>query len=118
MKEKIKEYSPVIIFVVVLICIICIFGISTYICRYPEVRNISYYGDDNYYMCNAIVGSGKSEQFHFGAIKKTDYEKWVNGENGTIWVICSNDKNRGWRLNCSAITTITIYSNDWLPLNF
>lgn len=103
--------SPIILFM-------GIFGLG-YIVVHPEVRNISYYEDDNYYMCNAITGGGESsDNWHFGAVKKEDYESWANGTSETIWIVSSTNKNKGWRLRCNMISTIQIYDKKHLPLNF
>lgn len=86
---------------------------------HPKIRNISYYNDDRYYMVNAVTGGGRtSDSRHFGAIKKEDYDSWKDGTATTVWVVSSRDENRGWRLRCNMISTITIYDKRYLPFNF
>ena len=91
---------------------------AIYLCSHPNVRDISHFDDDNYYMVDVIVGSRDTESSHFGAVTKEDYNRWVNQESGTIWVVSSKDEDRGWRINISSITMITVYKRDWMPLNF
>lgn len=111
MKEKLKEN---ILMIVILLAIIVVPILGICLTTHPEIRHI--YND--YYIVNVVVGSGRSEKSHFGAIKKDDYNKWANQENGSIWVVSSKDESRGWRLNIGLITTIQIYDRKWLPLNF
>ena len=115
MKEKLKEN---ILMIVILLAIIAIPILGICLATHPEIRHISYYDNNDYYMVNVVVCSGRSEKYHFGAIKKDDYNKWANQENGSIWVVSSKDESRGWRLNIGLITTIQIYDRKWLPLNF
>lgn len=90
-----------------------------YLFFHPKIRNISYCNDDRYYMVNAVTGDGRtSDSWHFGAIKKEDYDLWKDGTATTVWVVSSRDENRGWRLRCNMISTITIYDKRYLPFNF
>lgn len=91
-----------------------------YCFSHPKLRNISHYNDDNYYMVNAITGSNENspDNWHWGAIKKEDYDSWRDGTVATVWVVSSRDENRGWRLRCNMISTITIYDRKHLPSNF
>lgn len=118
-KDFWKEYKAGFLFFTIMISVVVgvEFG-TTYLCKHPEKRNISYYGDENYYICIVIAGSGRSTSSYYGAVSKNDYNKWVNGENGTIFVVNSHNKDRGWRLNIDSITTISVCDNDWIPLNF
>ena len=85
----------------------------------PSKDDISHYNDDNYYLVRVVVGSGKTTESYYGTLEKTEYSKWENGTDSTIWLVSSRDENRGYRLSCDAITTITIYDkNDRLPLTF
>lgn len=113
-----KEWKESIIIMLIVAAIVGIAISPTYFIYHPEMRNISYYGNDDYYMVNVITGSGRSESWHFGAITKEDYERWRNQEIGTIWITSSQNIDRGWRLNISSITTIQIFDEDWLPFNF
>lgn len=113
-----KKKDKLIIGIIITI-IFCGFFMLTYAVVHPEIRNISYYEDENYYMCNAITGDGSScESWHFGAVKKEDYKSWANGTTDTIWIVSSRDKNKGWRLRCNMISTIQIYDRKRLPFNF
>lgn len=90
-----------------------------YLFFHPKIRNISYCNDDRYYMVNAVTGDGRtSDSWHFGAIKKEDYDSWKDGTATTVWVVSSRDENRGLRLRCNMISTITIYDKRYLPFNF
>ena len=93
--------------------------VVTYYISHPE-SHISYYNNDSYYMVNVITGNnGNSpDSWHFGAIKKEDYNAWRDGTATTVWVVSSKNENRGWMLRCNTISTIAIYNKEHLPLNF
>ena len=78
------------------------------------------YNDNNYYYINAIVGSGRAETSYFGVVTKEDYNKWKNGESGTLWINKLLKEDYGYRINVDKITSIIIYDkeNDYLPANF
>lgn len=119
MKKKITDTELYIILVVIILVITLAFLGSLYLVKNPELRNISYYNDDNYYMCDVVIGDGYSaSSHHYGAIKKVDYDKWKNGEIGTVWITSSNDKNKGWRFRYERISSIQLYDEGWLPFNF
>lgn len=99
--------------------IILFVSLIEYMFFHPEMRKISYYNDDRYYMVNAITGDGRtSDSWHYGAIKKEDYDSWKDGTAITVWIVDSKNKDRGWRLRCNMISTITIYDKRYLPFNF
>lgn len=118
MINKIKKYSfGIFMFLLSGIFIWTMFGSWFYYNCNKE--NLVAYADENYYWGNVIVGSGRTESFHFGAINKEDYEKWENGESGTVWINNLRKENWGNRVNNNNITSIVIYDkDDWLPLNF
>ena len=105
---------------VFIIAIIFIFLFLIYYEAQPDLRNVSYYNDDNYYMVNAITGSNGSspDGWHWGAIKKEDYDAWENGTATTVWIVDSQNEKKGWRLRCNTISTIIIYDREHLPSNF
>jgi hypothetical protein len=49
-----------------------------------------------------------------------DYQKWLDGENGTVFVYSTTKENTGWRINLDTVTTICNYGSnpDFLPMNF
>lgn len=112
-KTKLKTVIILCIFILVILFI------KIYV-LHPEVRGISYYNNDNYYMVNVITGNNESspDNWHFGAIKKEDYDSWKDGTATTVWVVSPKDITRGWRLRCSTISTIIIYDREHLPLRF
>ena len=118
---EVKKLSKTKLKTVIILCIfiLVILFIKIYV-LHPEVRGISYYNNDNYYMVNVITGNNESspDNWHFGAIKKEDYDSWKDGTATTVWVVSSRDENRGWRLRCNMISTITIYDKRYLPFNF
>lgn len=58
--------------------------------------------------------------FYAGSISNEDYQRWLNGDSGTIFVHLARNPNRGYVLNITSITTISNYGRkpDWLPMNF
>lgn len=50
-------------------------------------------------MVVAITGRNSPNNRHYGAIKKEDYNGWKNGTATTVWIVSSEDKTRGWRLD-------------------
>lgn len=114
-----KEDTKIAISIVaVLLLVVCFGAGTTYICKHPEKRRISYYEDSDYYICDVRVDV-RDHQNHFGVIKKSDYEKWKRGDSGTIWLVNARYKDRGWRLNCRNIISIAIYDKGGcIPLFF
>ena len=118
-KYVVRDLKYVVgIFVIFLLIVCLLIGLLTYKCTHNE--NYLYYGNKNYYIVTARVGSGRSEEPYDGAISVEDYERWVNGEKGTIYINSVRYKDCGNTLNISNITTINNYSSKpkWLPLNF
>lgn len=116
-KEERKDKIFYSVFIVVVIIFV---SFLMYYWTHPKSRNVSYYNNDNYYMVNAITGNNESspDNWHFGAIKKEDYNSWKNGTATTVWVVSPKDITRGWRLRCNTISTIIIYDREHLPLRF
>lgn len=114
-KEFISYYRVIIIFLLILLLF---FGIGLYRCNNPE--NFINYGDDNYCFVLVFVDSGRYEKIYAGTVTKTDYQKWVNGDTGTIFLHSTYLENRGWRLNISRITSMSNYGSapNFLPMNF
>ena len=109
MKTKDKAFIVVIIIAAIILISFLVYRFS-----HPELRNISHYNDDNYYMVSAITENNTYQ----GAIKKEDYNAWKDGTAITVWVVDSRDETRGWRLRCNTIYTIVIYDRKHLPLKF
>ena len=109
-----KIWAVLFIFIFSILILI----VADYI-SHPE-SHVSYYNDDNYYMVNVITGNNESspDNWHYGAIKKEDYNTWRDGTATTVWVVSSKNENRGWMLRCNTISTIAIYNKEHLPLNF
>lgn len=115
MKDKTR--NTIICYIIAVVILVAF--LLSYMVIHPEIRNISYYDDENYYMVNAITGNGETlDSWHFGAIKKKDYEAWADGTASTVWVVSSTNENKGWLLRCNMILTINIYDRDRLPFNF
>lgn len=118
MKEETKD--AIIYTLILAIPIILLVSFVTYMFLHPKIRGISYCDDNRYYMVNAITGNNESspDNWHFGAIKKEDYDSWKDGTATTVWVVSPKDITRGWRLRCNTISTIIIYDREHLPLRF
>lgn len=114
-KEIISYYRVIIIF---LLIILLFFGVGLYKCNNPE--DFVNYGDDNYCFVLVYVDSGRHENIYAGTVTRTDYQKWINGDNGTIFLYSTYPKDRGWRLNISQITSMNNYGScpTYLPMNF
>ena len=114
--EKLVNKIWTVFFILVVSILI---SVVAYYISHPE-SHISYYNNDDYYMVNVITGNNDSspDNWHWGAIKKEDYNAWRDGTAITIWVVSSKNENRGWMLRCNTISTITIYNKEHLPLNF
>lgn len=113
-KEKRKDK---IFYSVFIVAVIIFVSFLIYYWTHPKLRNVSYYNNDNYYMVNAITNESSPNNWHFGAIKKEDYNSWKDGTATTVWV-SPKDITRGWRLRCNTISTIIIYDREHLPLRF
>ena len=92
--------------------------LQSHFCSHPE--KLINYGNEEYRFVLVSVGSGRSEELYAGTIKTEDYEKWVNGETGTIFVYSTRHHGRGWRVNLAHVTHISNYGSapSFLPTNF
>lgn len=118
MKKNWNFYKPIVITIIVLaIAIGCFCGV-TYKCYHTE--NYLYYGNDDYCFVTVNVGSGRSHKFYCGVITVDDYNKWCDGESGTIFVYSTTSEGYGNRIRADKITSINNYGckPDWLPMNF
>ena len=118
-EEEKRKSRNMIISIAVLVAIIIILGaVSVSICSNTE--RYLYYGNDDYIFALIWVGSGRSEDLYCGNITVDDYEKWCEGDLGTIFVYSPNRKGYGYRISISNITSINNYGSrpDFLPLNF
>lgn len=110
-----KKYIPVI---ALFIIPVLFFGLSIYGAFHPE--GLVHYGDEEYIFVIVSIGSGRSNSIDAGTIKVSDYQKWLNGKSGTIFLYSTIRENMGRRINISSIISITNYGStpDYLPLNF
>ena len=102
---------------IILIFALC-FGLLIYKCSHNE--DLINYGNDDYYFVGVQVDCGRSGLSYYGTITKTDYDKWLNGESGTVFIHSAKMDNYGWRVNTYSIASISNHGStpDWLPLNF
>ena len=109
--------KTLVIILISAITIGCFCGII-YKCYHNENR--LYYGNDNYCYVTVSIGSGKSHVMYHGAITVSDYNKWCNGDEGTLFVYSTISEGYGNRINIDKITRINNYGNkpEWLPMNF
>lgn len=89
MKDKLKLVGKVISTVSILILIIIvviavILMVIEILC--PQSEKFIHYGDENYTFISAEVESGRYSTTYNGSITIEDYDKWTNGESGTIIV--------------------------------
>lgn len=110
--------GSVITFIIIIAIIIGCFCGIIYKCSHNE--NLLYYGNDDYYFVVVWVGSGRSQDLYCGAITVDDYNKWCNGENGTIFVYSTTREGYGNRVRIDKITSINNFGSepDWLAINF
>lgn len=67
--------------------------------------------DEDYCFVVVYVGSGKSQDVYDGTMSIEDYERWVDGDNGTVFIYTDNKAKYGYRINISSITHISNYGN-------
>lgn len=118
-EEEKRKLRNTKITVAVLVAIIIILGaIFESICSNTE--RYLYYGNDDYIFALIWIGSGRSEDLYCGNISVDDYEKWCEGDSGTVFVYSPNRKGYGYRIAMSNITSIINYGSrpDSLPINF
>lgn len=118
-KYVVRDLKYVVgIFVIFLLIVCLLIGLLTYKCTHNE--NYLYYGDDNYCFVTIQVGSGRSSDIYDGVITVDDYKRWLDGEEGTIFVNSVTNKNYGITVSIANITTIDNKGSKpkWLPLNF
>lgn len=121
---KIKEnYEIIIITLVFAVIFSLIIGFFTVVpnINSAKIRKFNHYGEENYSYVTVTVGSGRSVERYEGVIHDDEYDKWVNGEDGTLWLECFQKrfKGRGYRLNIDTITQIVKYDSDkYIPFGF
>lgn len=104
MKEDVAD-KMVIISILVLIVVILMNIINS-----SGIYNV-HYKDDNYCFVLVYTGSGKSQNTYSGTMSCEDYERWVNGDNGTVFIYTDNEAKYGYRINISSITQISNYGD-------
>ncbi len=115
-----KRFYIKIILIITILCVVFIGLVYGVIYKCSHNENYLYYGNDEYRFVSVYVGSGRSTTLYCGVIKFDDYEKWLNGEAGTIFIYSTTKENYGNRVNISAITNIVNYGSlpKFLPMNF
>ena len=119
--KKRREINPDLkTWLIVAIMIIPIVFMIVFTAYRAKPENCINYGNEDYRFVLVYVGSGRSEEIHVGTIKTEDYEKWLDGETGTIFLYSVHLQGRGWMLNLAHITSIENYGSkpSSLPLNF
>ena len=82
MKKLKIGYLAIAFIITILLGLIIAFGIlkfCTYLGR-SKLENSPHYGNENYYMIDATVLSGRNSILYEGSIKKSDYQRWVDGD--------------------------------------
>jgi hypothetical protein len=119
-KEKSNNVFMQVI-IIILISFILVSGLffAIYSLTY-NTDDLIHYGDDNYIFVTCTVGSGRSKNFYHGTISVEDYERWSNGEDGTIFVYSTTEENSGYRININSIVAINNYGSEpkYLPFDF
>ena len=110
---------PYIVPIILFLSIVIVIAVNFYMSIIKPEKCIANYNNDDCYIVTVIVGSGRSRTHYNGSIKKDDYDKWIDGDGGVIWITTARNKDKGYRINSSTITTIKIYSkDDIIPINF
>lgn len=104
--------------VITVLVIALIFGAIVWRCSHNE--NTPYYGNEDYYFVTAYVDSGRSSRPYCGVVLRTDYQKWLGGCEGTIFIYSTTHEGYGNRVNISRIVTMSNHGSypEWLPMNF
>lgn len=109
---------PYIVPIILFLSIVIVIAVNFYMSIIKPEKYIANYNNDCY-IVTVIVGSGRSRTHYNGSIKKDDYDKWIDGDGGVIWITTARNKDKGYIINSSTITTIKIYSkDDIIPINF
>lgn len=116
MKKLKIGYLAIAFIITILLGLIIAFGIlkfCTYLGR-SKLENSPHYGNENYYMIDATVLSGRNSILYEGSIKKSDYQRWVDGDTGAIFITGTRDPKYGYMVNISQITTISIVTDRFM----
>lgn len=118
LKNFIDEYMPEIIFLVLIILFALGFGGAIHKCTHNE--DYINYGNEDYIFVDVCVDYGKHGTTYSGTILKSDYDRWLNGETGTMFIYSPVKENMGNIINIQSIAVIVNHGSepDWLPLNF
>lgn len=74
-------------------------------------RNNVHYKDNDYCFVHVEIDNGSQHKDFSGTMSVNDYEKWVDGKNGTVFIYTDNKAKYGERLNVSKIVSISNYGN-------
>lgn len=82
--------------------------------------SLDHFGDDSYLFVGVQTNAGRRGITYYGSISVDDYQKWVEGQQGTVFVYNVAMDGYGHRINLSSIVSMNNFGNqpDWLPLNF
>lgn len=118
-----KSYQMNIVdYIAIILVVVVVLGFcwATYTCKNTANRFPVYYGNNDYCFVQCNVDAGRSTEMYFGVMTTEDYNHWVNGDRGTVFVLEPDGSNLGFRLNINSITSIVNNGStpDWLPLNY
>ena len=124
MKDKLKLAGKVIstvsilILLITLVILILMLGVKL-LC--PEPKKFIHYEDENYIFISAQVENGKYSKTYNGTITIEDYDKWTNGESGTILIYGLREETVS-RISINHIISIVNYGSapkvENIPLNY
>lgn len=92
--------------ILVLVFSLWFVGYSCLLYKCSQTEKCLYYGNTDYCFASVYVGSGSTKDSYDGVIKVEDYNKWYNGEDGTMFVYSAIREGYGYRVNISTITSI------------
>lgn len=101
MKEAIKKVGTLIVLLV-----LAIIFIQNYLLK----QNV-HYKDSNYCFVVVYADSEAGQNVYSGTMSCQDYERWVSGDKGTVFIYTDNKARHGYRISIPSITRISNYGD-------
>ena len=95
---------PYIVPIILFLSIVIVIAVNFYMSIIKPEKYIANYNNDDCYIVTVIIGSGRSRTHYNGSIKKDDYDKWIDGDGGVIWITTARNKDKGYIINSSTIS--------------
>lgn len=96
-------------FIIVIIACAIIYSVFMEKSNRKNPQDFAHYGEENYTFVTVKAENGKITESYNGSITVEDYNKWLNGESGTLTIYSTKRSNTNNIININYIISIVDY---------